>query len=186
MLKADIVEKLLCYNCPISTSKMKKMSKSDLMKMLSNYEQTTDKPTRRQSRRPKNIAYNFSDSDNDDDDDDDDDENEMMNELNTLNLYLDDQEVKQQQVKQPVKKVNLKDQINEIIKNFNSNTNDLIKQYKNDNDDEYLIDQYNMLVNEVESELSDLLSSHNADEKFYKMADNKISINNRRIERLIK
>jgi hypothetical protein len=184
MLKSDIVEKLLTYNCPISTSKMKKMNKNDLMKMLTNYEQTTDKPTRRASRRPKNIAYNFSESDNDDDDDD---ENDIMNELDNLNLDLDDQEVKQE-VKQPIKqpKVNLKQEVNQIIKNFNLNTNDLIKQYKNDNDTDYLIDQYNMLVNEIESELSDLLSSYNADEKYYKMADNKINIQNNRVERLIK
>ena len=79
----------------------------------------------------------------------------------------------------------LRGEVKVMIKRFTGVVNEMIREYKEDGDKEYLVDRYNELCGEVEMDVSNFLSDHQAKDGVFNYADSLLQTQNKRIARMV-
>lgn len=190
LTKNDIINELLSLKCSIDKTRLNKMKKHELELLLKNYSLTPEI----QTRRPKEINYDFSSSESETEDetedktedkteDETDDETDLVKSVINSKQYS--QKPKQKKYSQEPK-VDVRASIKNICSRFTNNVNSLVSDFKNDKDSDYLVDQYNILYNDVEHELNSYLTVNNGSNSDYNFADSLLQVQNNRIKRLVK
>lgn len=150
--------------CPLSNNKLMKMSKADLKTMYVNILKTIKKSS--SNKQPIKSESSNDESQSKSDKSDNEQEEEE---------------------KEPMVKKTSPNELRKTIKHhymeFTKIVNQLIRAYRNDNDKEHLVDQYNIEFADIENTMHYILQNEDDDELF-EYADSLISVQTNRIKRI--
>ncbi|NIQ14920.1 MAG: hypothetical protein GTO02_11165 [Candidatus Dadabacteria bacterium] len=168
---------------------MKKLKKKELQVLLNKYKKQ-ETPTNKKETKPVNVKLReFTDSE----DEADDQKKENKGFTVTFKTGKDKEDDNDKLPdRQPVlkrqngySKKEIQTEVKKMCNNFSLFISEMIKQFKEDNDAEYVVSNYNVHRADIETEITDYLNSVDADDSLFEYANQLLKIQQNRIEKLL-
>jgi hypothetical protein len=198
--------------CDLARPTLLKFTKSDLIKMYNRFSSSepvveTEEKAGKKPRQKKQRLLDFSSDEEEEEEKKPEKKTEKKPEKKTEKVKVKEPVVEEPEPVEPdpvepepeevkpvkstkvkAKKVNeIKSEIKELLKSFKDEVSKIILEFKKSDDVDYLIDEYNQLRAEAESDVGEILDQNKSkvSESLLDYVDNLIDCQKRRVERLI-
>ena len=184
--KAEVINDVLKYGWNLPPAALKKLKKKELQVLLNKYKKPEETNNKKETK-PVNVTLrDFTDSENEEDNE------QKENKGFTVTFKTGKNDDDKLPDKAPVlkkqngfSKKNIQTEIKRLVNNFSLFISDIIKQFRDDNDAEYVVSNYNVHRSDVETEITDYLHGVDAEDSLYDYANELLKIQQNRIEKLL-